>query len=252
MEREKQHRAIFDKLLSNTSIFRGGGKASKIYKEKQKCSIKANNEEKSLDIWFKIDSKGGGQTQLMVRIGMHDLSKILHRAMEVDYQRVYYAMEKAKDNIRIDTLGLSARSFNSLDRADIKYFGELGNMSGNEIKNIKNIGSKSYDEIIGLLKEYSSQMEIDCQNGLLKILDGAMEIDRQGAFDVIKAKAATYKNLNIDSLGFSARTFNTLNRAGILTLGELEDMTKNEIANIKNLGERSLDEIIETIKEYSL
>jgi DNA-directed RNA polymerase subunit alpha len=37
----------------------------------------------------------------------------------------------------IDSLGLSARSFNSLDRANIKYLGELVLMDDNEIKNIK-------------------------------------------------------------------------------------------------------------------
>ena len=47
----------------------------------------------------------------------------------------------------VDSLGLSARSFNSLDRAGIKYLGELVLMSENEIKNIKNLGKKSLDEI---------------------------------------------------------------------------------------------------------
>lgn len=48
---------------------------------------------------------------------------------------------------QIDSLGLSARSFNSLDRAGIKYVGELVLMNSNEIKNIKNLGKKSLDEI---------------------------------------------------------------------------------------------------------
>jgi DNA-directed RNA polymerase subunit alpha len=48
---------------------------------------------------------------------------------------------------RIDSLGLSARSFNSLDRSGIQYLGELVLMSANEIKNIKNLGRKSLDEI---------------------------------------------------------------------------------------------------------
>ncbi len=47
----------------------------------------------------------------------------------------------------VDSLGLSARSFNSLDRAGIKYLGELVLMTENEIKNIKNLGKKSLDEI---------------------------------------------------------------------------------------------------------
>jgi len=48
---------------------------------------------------------------------------------------------------QIDSLGLSARSFNSLDRSGINYVGELVLMSANEIKNIKNLGKKSLDEI---------------------------------------------------------------------------------------------------------
>ncbi|NOZ90062.1 MAG: DNA-directed RNA polymerase subunit alpha [Epsilonproteobacteria bacterium] len=48
---------------------------------------------------------------------------------------------------QIDSLGLSARSFNSLDRSGIQYVGELVLMSANEIKNIKNLGKKSLDEI---------------------------------------------------------------------------------------------------------
>jgi len=54
----------------------------------------------------------------------------------------------------VDTLGLSARSFNSLDRAGIKYLGELVLMRENEIKEIKNLGKKSLDEITECLLEH--------------------------------------------------------------------------------------------------
>jgi len=47
----------------------------------------------------------------------------------------------------VDTIGLGARAFNALDRLGIKYLGELVLMSENEIKNIKQLGSKSYTEI---------------------------------------------------------------------------------------------------------
>lgn len=55
--------------------------------------------------------------------------------------------------VGVDFLGLSARSFNSLDRAGIKYLGELVLMSENELKNIKNLGKKSLDEIKECLNE---------------------------------------------------------------------------------------------------
>ncbi len=56
--------------------------------------------------------------------------------------------------VSVDSLGLSARSFNSLDRAGIKYLGELVLMSANELKNIKNLGKKSLDEIQECMAEH--------------------------------------------------------------------------------------------------
>jgi DNA-directed RNA polymerase subunit alpha len=49
--------------------------------------------------------------------------------------------------VKIEDLNLSARSFNSLDRSGLKYLGELVLMSEVEVKNIKNLGKKSFDEI---------------------------------------------------------------------------------------------------------
>ena len=56
--------------------------------------------------------------------------------------------------VPVDALGLSARSFNSLDRAGIKYLGELVLMGVDEIKKIKNLGKKSLDEIQEVLEEH--------------------------------------------------------------------------------------------------
>ena len=49
--------------------------------------------------------------------------------------------------MKIEDLHLSARSFNSLDRAGIKFVGDLVLMSEVEVKNIKNLGKKSLEEI---------------------------------------------------------------------------------------------------------
>ncbi len=56
--------------------------------------------------------------------------------------------------VPIDMLGLSTRSSNSMEKAGIKYLGELVLMGENEIKNIKNLGKKSLDEIMSTLESY--------------------------------------------------------------------------------------------------
>ncbi|ANV98276.1 DNA-directed RNA polymerase subunit alpha [Helicobacter enhydrae] len=55
--------------------------------------------------------------------------------------------------IKIDTLNLSARCFNCLDRAGICHIGELVIMEESALKGIKNLGKKSYDEITEKMAE---------------------------------------------------------------------------------------------------
>ena len=61
--------------------------------------------------------------------------------------------------VKIEDLNLSARSFNSLDRAGLKFLGELVLMSEVEVKNIKNLGKKSFDEIYDKLESLSFPIE---------------------------------------------------------------------------------------------
>ncbi|MEO1923293.1 MAG: DNA-directed RNA polymerase subunit alpha [Nautiliaceae bacterium] len=53
----------------------------------------------------------------------------------------------------------------------------------------------------------------------------------------------------IESLNLRSRSFNALDRAGIKYVGELVLMGKEKIANIKNLGTKSLEEIFEKLEE---
>jgi DNA-directed RNA polymerase subunit alpha len=52
----------------------------------------------------------------------------------------------------VDSLSLSARSFNCLDRAEINYIGELSMMGELELKGLKNLGKKSFEEITNKLE----------------------------------------------------------------------------------------------------
>ena len=76
-------------------------------------------------------------------------------------ERVDESPELKKLTQSIDTLGLSARSYNCLDRSDIKYIGEIVMMSPNDLKNVKNLGKKSYDEIVEKLAEYGFEVGSD-------------------------------------------------------------------------------------------
>ena len=57
---------------------------------------------------------------------------------------------------------------------------------------------------------------------------------------------------SIDDLDLSVRAYNCLKRAGILTLKNLVDKTENEMMKIRNLGKKSLKEVIDKVKELGL
>lgn len=56
----------------------------------------------------------------------------------------------------------------------------------------------------------------------------------------------------IDELDFSVRAYNCLKRAGINTLGDLTEKTELEMMKIRNLGKKSLKEVMDKIKELGL
>ena len=57
---------------------------------------------------------------------------------------------------------------------------------------------------------------------------------------------------SIDDLDFSVRAYNCLKRANILTLADLVDKSENEMMKIRNLGKKSLKEVLDKVKELDL
>ena len=57
---------------------------------------------------------------------------------------------------------------------------------------------------------------------------------------------------SIDDLEFSVRAYNCLKRAGINTVQDLINKSENEMMKIRNLGRKSLKEVIDKVKEMDL
>ena len=56
-----------------------------------------------------------------------------------------------------------------------------------------------------------------------------------------------FKNVPIEELNISVRTYNCLRRRGVSTVGDLAVMTKEELMRVRNLGKRNYDEILEKL-----
>ena len=92
-------------------------------------------------------------------------------------ERVEESPELKKLTARIDDLGLSARSFNCLDRSNIKYIGEIVLMSQNDLKNVKNLGKKSYEEILEKLAETGFSVGENLSDDLVSALKKKIEAE---------------------------------------------------------------------------
>jgi len=60
------------------------------------------------------------------------------------------------------------------------------------------------------------------------------------------------RDIKIDDLDFSNRTYNCLKRQGIETLEELRNYTEEELMAIRNFGQKSLDEVKVKLEDHEL
>ena len=86
------------------------------------------------------------------------------------------------------------------------------------------------------------------------ILTDLNEIADETGLMSSKAEDPNQKALetSIDDLDLSVRAYNCLKRAGILTLHDLVDKSENEMMKIRNLGKKSLKEVIDKVKSMGL
>ena len=57
---------------------------------------------------------------------------------------------------------------------------------------------------------------------------------------------------SIDDMEFSVRAYNCLKRSNINTMQDLVNMKESEIMKIRNLGKKSLKEVIDKVKSMGL
>ena len=80
--------------------------------------------------------------------------------------------------------------------------------------------------------------------------------DKSSRIQVIAAEEGNSKDkvleMNIDELELSVRSYNCLKRAGINTVEELCNRTSEDMMKVRNLGRKSLEEVLSKLKELGL
>jgi DNA-directed RNA polymerase subunit alpha len=117
--------------------------------------------------------------------------------------------------------------------------------------NVETDGSKDGEELVRnaakALKEYFHRIETG--------EDYVEEVEVVESND--ETQSATVSNLSIDEVALEelhlpTRTINALRKAGIRTLGDLADRNETDLFKIRNLGEKSIKEILALLEKENL
>lgn len=98
---------------------------------------------------------------------------------------------------------------------------------------------KALSQAAGILAQYMQLFRIE----------GEVEtvpVEEEGA------PTSRARDIKIDDLDFSNRTYNCLKRQAIESLEELRNYSEEELMNIRNFGQKSLDEVKVKLKEFDL
>ena len=103
--------------------------------------------------------------------------------------------EDIKKNIDydLDELELSVRAYNCLKRAGINTFSELAHMSDGELKHVRNLGQRCYDEVKQKMKEVAGVSEDEC-NTIVFSYNGDKTVYKYFDVDTQKIAKSIYVN----------------------------------------------------------
>ena len=172
----------------------------------------------------------------------------LNMEMTVSNGRGYVRAEvnkKLLENAKVNTIAMDS-NFSPIERVNYEVEGARVGQDDTYDKLTMEVwtdGSMKPEEAVAL----ASRIIIEH----FEILTDLNEIaDETGLMkqnvDDSKSKAL---EMSIDELEFSVRTYNCLKRANINTLQDLTQKSETEMMKIRNLGKKSLKEVIDKVKE---
>lgn len=172
----------------------------------------------------------------------------LNMEMTVGNGRGYVRAEANKKllgNVKLNTIAMDS-NFSPIERVNYEVEGARVGQDDTYDKLTMEVwtnGSMKPEEAIAL----ASRIIIEHFEILTELNEIADEtgLMKQNVDDS-KTKAL---EMSIDELEFSVRAYNCLKRANINTLQDLTQKSENEMMKIRNLGKKSLKEVIDKVKE---
>lgn len=173
----------------------------------------------------------------------------LYIEMTVTNGRGYVSSDKNKrEDMGIDVIAIDS-IYTPIERVNIKVentrVGQITDYDKLTIE-VSTNGTLEPDEAISLAAKVMSEhlnsfIDLSEKAKMAEVIVEKEENETQKALD-----------MSIDELELSVRSYNCLKRAGINTVEELTNKTPDDMMKVRNLGRKSLDEVLTKLKELGL
>lgn len=228
-------------------------------------AIKNNAEDPSIPVTIYVDAQGDGvvtaadikkssdieiinEDQVIATLNGSDAK--LYIEMTVTSGRGYVSSDKNKKNEQLDVDAIAIDSiYTPIERVNIKVedtrVGHITDFDKLTLDVFTN-GTLAPDEAVSLAAKVMSE-HLKSFIDLSEKAKNAEVIVEPNADDTKKVM-----DMSIDELELSVRSYNCLMRANIKTVEELTNKTADEMMKVRNLGRKSLDEVLAKLKELGL
>ena len=173
----------------------------------------------------------------------------LYMELTITKGRGYISADKGKsDDMPIGVLAVDA-IYTPVERVNLKVENtRVGQITDYDklTLDVYTRGTLDPDEAVSLAAKVLSEH----LNLFIDLSEAAQQVDVM----VEKENDAQEKvlEMNIDELELSVRSYNCLKRAGINTVAELINRTPEDMMKVRNLGRKSLEEVLAKLKELGL
>lgn len=173
------------------------------------------------------------------------------------------------EDISVEQLPLSPRSYNCIRRAGIHTLSKLLQTSVEELANIKNMGAKSKEEILSVTEEYLyKKMEsvigeiteciddLPCDETTALTIEDSSVCDDTNALSINDISICDYtdalfmEDIPLGILSLPVRITNAMARGGYQYIHEIANFTYDDFRQIKNMGDKSAREIYEKVHAF--
>ena len=199
------------------------------------------------------DIKADGEVEILnpeLHIASLDSSANVHMELVCDKGRGYYSAERNKEKFP-PTIGVIA--IDSIYSPVLKVNYTVENTRVGHVTDLDKLTLEVWtDGTIHAMEAVSLGAKI--LNEHLSLFGDLSDEAYDTEIMVVKSDNAKEKvlEMTIEELDLSVRSFNCLKRAGINTVEDLISKTEEDMMKVRNLGRKSLDEVIAKLKSMGL